>query len=137
MSNHRLLSIGAVTAAVCALAWATYSSVSLHRARTQAKYALQSHLVASFTVMQLLRSGDTNQALSRLENHCYATAVQLAEEPGRNSVVLRTLLPELRSYRARFATNRSAWSPVEQRLEEVLEQIDRQSAVSPKHGPEP
>src|SRR5262249_35826674 len=74
--------------------------------------------VTLLSAIQSLRAGETTNALSRLENHCYSTTVSLLSAPcSEKDFAVRTLVPELVTYRRQFATNVTNWSVVEERLE--------------------
>jgi hypothetical protein len=93
--------------------------VAAHRQATEARYALQADLIASLSAAQFIRDGKTTQALGRIEDHCYATALQLAGRT-ENSPALSAVLSELRSYRSNYAADPHGWSPVERRLEQFF-----------------
>ncbi len=79
--------------------------------------------VATLTGLQDLRTGNTDEALRRLESHCFATAVGLLEDSRwYGDPVLAGLIPELISYRAEFRTIPTEWTPAEKILEDRLAQ---------------
>jgi hypothetical protein len=121
-----------VVLAVCLCVWAIWAKFALIRARQARIIALQADFLASFTTAQTLRTGNVQQALSRIEDHTYATALQLLDLRGNTSVVMKMLTPDLRAYRSKYAYDTSSWSIVEKRLEELLHSHDEPRNDSPQ-----
>jgi hypothetical protein len=77
--------------------------------------------VTSLAAIEDLRLGKKEEALTRLEAHCYSTAVQLLSRGADRESTIKIMMPELVLYRQRYATNRESWSMMECQLVRMLE----------------
>jgi hypothetical protein len=92
---------------------------------TDDQYQLRkADFILGLKAAQELRRGETNNALSTIENHCFATAAGLLDKsnPPKDQI-LTSLLHELKDYRRQFRTNSADWSVMEQRLEKHLDEL--------------
>ena len=98
---------------------ASYVSYGLGRQR--ATTTLASTFVATIDGLEKLRAGELAEATRRLENHCFATGVQVLSETGwRMETVRKAMMPSLIVYRRKYRSNSADWTPTEERLEALL-----------------
>ena len=93
-----------------------------YRAGLERQYTwIKGDFIATINALGKLRNGEADSAIRVLEVNCFSMAIILYENPElRNDVVPKAFLKELRDYRAMYRTNKSEWSPAEQRLEQTL-----------------
>ena len=77
--------------------------------------------VNSLEALQKLRGGDVPGAAQKMEALCFSSATMLYDDPAyRNVSLTKKFAPELIRYRATYRTNRTEWTPTEERLDRVL-----------------
>ncbi len=87
----------------------------------QASGSLRVTFVTELTALQEIRAKKYNLAISRLESHCYSTAVTLLQSPiWHDCFTVKIFMPVLRSYRFSNAHDSISWTPTEKTLEALL-----------------
>ena len=73
-----------------------------------------------FTALKSFRSGDTDDAIRRIETHAFMDATVLLYDPHAEHKALDMFIPQLVDYRHAYRANPSDWTPMEQNLERLL-----------------
>ncbi len=77
--------------------------------------------IVSLGALEKLRSGDVQEAARKMQAVCFSSAHMIYSDPAyRNQSELKLFGPELMDYQATYCTNRSEWTPIEQKLENDL-----------------
>jgi hypothetical protein len=110
-----------VLLAVLAIAWSSW--LLGHSAGERRIRGLQQGpLVMGLAAAEAMREGKTDEALSRLESIVFSSAVILMEDAHwRQSFAVETVKPSLVQYRARYRSDKGAWTPAEHLLENLLD----------------
>ena len=78
-------------------------------------------LVSDLTALQFLRTGQTNEAIERIEAHCFVVAAGMLDDPMlQKDMATRLFMPELVKYRSENRSHPADWTPTEKTLEELL-----------------
>ena len=76
--------------------------------------------VSDLTTLDRFRAGETEAAIRRVETHMFMSATVLLNNPTAKHGALDILLPKLVAYRQAYRANPNDWSPMEEKLEQLL-----------------
>ena len=77
--------------------------------------------IVSLGALEKLRSGDVQVATRKMQAVCFSSADMLYSDPAyHDQSAIKLFGPELIDYLAMYCTNRSEWTPVEQKLQKDL-----------------
>ena len=80
-------------------------------------------LVGSIDALKKLRNGDIDGGTRRVEKTCFLAAdLLLGDSDYAANSTVKALVPELLAYRNVYRTNRTEWTPAEERLQVLLSQ---------------
>ena len=78
-------------------------------------------LVGSIDALTKLRKGDVDGGTRRLEKMCFLAAdLLLGDRDYAANSTVKAMVPELLAYRNTYRTNRTEWTPAEERLQALL-----------------
>ncbi|HTL71676.1 MAG TPA: hypothetical protein VL863_00130 [bacterium] len=79
--------------------------------------------ITELDALKNLRAGDTEAAIGKLEGSCFMNAAEVLSQSGWRTEAFRKIeVASLVSYREAYRTNQAEWSPMEQRLEILVNQ---------------
>ena len=110
-----------VLAVACTVCWLVAYRLAYKAGFACAKELQLGTFAYSLGALQKLRTGDVPEATQRMEALCFSSAAMLYDDPAyRNVSLTKKFAPELIRYRATYRTNRTEWTPTEERLDRVL-----------------
>ena len=81
---------------------------------------IEGSFVNNLTALESLRAGDTASATRKLETHVFMSATLLLNQPNAKHAALDMFRPNLLTYRHTYRTNPAEWTPMEQKLDQLL-----------------
>ena len=112
-----LVVIALVVAALCASGgyW-----IGKRRERRITNAMIEGSFVNNLLALESLRAGDTPAAIDKLESRVFMCATVLLNDPNAKHDALNVFRANLLTYRHTYRTNPTEWSPMEQKLEQLL-----------------
>ena len=104
----------------------TISSLVTYRITHRADYTIirvlqQGTLVGTIDALEKIRAGQLDEGTRRTESLCFSAANGIYEDPNsRDYFVAKTFAAPLIHYRDSYRTNRTDWTPAEERLDGLL-----------------
>jgi hypothetical protein len=81
---------------------------------------VEGSFVNNLGALESLRAGDTATAIRKLEAHVFSSATLLLNQANAKHAALDVFRPSLLTYRHTYRTNPAEWTPMEQKLEQLL-----------------
>lgn len=104
-------------AVACSVCWLLAYRAGFAAAK---RMQLRTYIV-SLGALEKLRSDDVQEATRKIQAVCFSSADMIYSDPAyRDQLEVRLFGPELIDYLLTYCTNRSDWTPMEQKLEKDL-----------------
>jgi hypothetical protein len=89
----------------------------------RATTARSASALVALDALKKLRAGEVSEVTKNLERKLFADSAEVLSETGwRSEAFKKIMVPSLIAYRKSYRTNQAEWTPMEQKLENLLAQ---------------